>query len=340
MVLPDPKNSWAHSTCSKESLRDALDDPKICAIEADIVMGKLSGGNNDDYLPIMAHPPCVMSDISTENFLTMAIIDQIKSKCPLKHLKLDFKDFETISPVLKCLDRILNKSNYDEDKVIFLNADILPGPGGRYGPLKIESEQFLEGCVSFLNEGEYNKRSCAFSLGWRVDCRSLYGYTQTDVDDMKKLIIGKKLLECSRGVCIKLLIQRTDIVHPHTNEFHIDAFSNINYNKRPGVVLAVNARVLNKNLFSFDSLLKEIPQIQLLVWTGTGEPPISIHQIRSIESHFKSIGCGHQLGFDCQVRASIRDLFQILTMIRMISLTIFVHLDIIDCTIFSVGYVF
>ena len=115
---------------------------------------------------------------------------------------IHFKDFETIGPVLNCLDSILEQSGYDEDKVIFLNADILPGPGGRCGQLKIGSELFLESCVTFLERCKQNKRSCAFSLGWRVDCRSLYGYTQSDVDDMKKLIIGKKLLECSRGVCV------------------------------------------------------------------------------------------------------------------------------------------
>lgn len=71
--------------------------------------------------------------------------------------------------------------------------------------------------------------------------------------------------------------------------------------ERTGVVLAVNARVLAKDSAPFDSILKEHPAIQLLVWTATGEPPISGDQISGIKEHFHSIGCEDQLGFDCQV---------------------------------------
>jgi len=67
------------------------------------------------------------------------------------------------------------------------------------------------------------------------------------------------------------------------------------------VVLAVNARVLAKDPNPFNSILSDHPHIQLLAWTGTGEPPISMHQVKLIEDHFRSIGCDAQLGFDCQV---------------------------------------
>ncbi|MGK3742546.1 MAG: hypothetical protein ACI8RD_008907, partial [Bacillariaceae sp.] len=63
----------------------------------------------------------------------------------------------------------------------------------------------------------------------------------------------------------------------------------------------VNARVLAKDPKPFDSILKEYPKIQLLIWTGTGEPDISRSQISSISNHFQSIGCEDQIGFDCQV---------------------------------------
>jgi len=70
------------------------------------------------------------------------------------------------------------------------------------------------------------------------------------------------------------------------------------------VVLAVNARVLAKDPTPFKSILSDHPHIQLLAWTGTGEPSISMHQVKLIEEYFRSIGCEAQLGFDCQVSQS------------------------------------
>ena len=71
-----------------------------------------------------------------------------------------------------------------------------------------------------------------------------------------------------------------------------------------GVVLAVNARVITKDPKPFDSILKEIPELQLLIWTGTGEPPISKSKLSMITQHFENNGCMKQIGFDCQVRTS------------------------------------
>jgi len=73
-----------------------------------------------------------------------------------------------------------------------------------------------------------------------------------------------------------------------------------------GIVLAVNARTLAKDPTPFDPFLKEYPEISLLIWTATGEPPISRSKITYIEEHFKSIGCANnQVGFDCLVSLMI-----------------------------------
>ena len=70
-----------------------------------------------------------------------------------------------------------------------------------------------------------------------------------------------------------------------------------------GVVLAVNARVLAKNCSPFNaSLFYEIPGLQLLIWTGTGEPPISARQIDVIKNYFDRNGYSNRVGYDCQVR--------------------------------------
>ena len=60
-----------------------------------------------------------------------------------------------------------------------------------------------------------------------------------------------------------------------------------------GVVLAVNARVLVKNLKPFDTIFHDLPHVQLLVWTGTGEPPISFNKISTIRRYFEESGHDH-----------------------------------------------
>lgn len=69
-----------------------------------------------------------------------------------------------------------------------------------------------------------------------------------------------------------------------------------------GVVLAVNARILAKNPAPFHPILRDYPQIQLLAWTATGEPPISNSLLDYILEYYRKLGCSNQIGFDCKVR--------------------------------------
>ena len=72
-----------------------------------------------------------------------------------------------------------------------------------------------------------------------------------------------------------------------------------------GVVLALNARQLVKNVHCFDRFLNAVENSQLLVWTGTGEPAISKGQISYIQKHFHTVlgksVCEERIGFDCVV---------------------------------------
>eukprot|EP00979_Chaetoceros_neogracilis_P017931 scaffold10534_cov246-Chaetoceros_neogracile.AAC.9 len=225
--LPNPKLLfWAHSTCSKDELSAALTNLNITAIEADIVMGYEQNDINEVspiVQPVMAHPPQYLSDLTFGTFIEMATTTGPHSKdFQQKHLKLDFKEIATVRPVLESLHQVFCKSDDSFDQMVFLNADILAGPGKRYGKLEMEADIFIKECLGFAQKSEKHRSQCAFSLGWRVDCRSL-----------------------------------------------------------GGVVLAVNARVLAKALSPFDSILNDYPHIHLLAWTGTGEPPISMHQVSS-----------------------------------------------------------
>lgn len=71
-----------------------------------------------------------------------------------------------------------------------------------------------------------------------------------------------------------------------------------------GVVLAVNGRVLAKNCTPFDRFLSDYPSCQLLVWTATGEPPISRWVLSRVQRHFEKSGTSERVGYDCEVAPS------------------------------------
>ena len=240
--LPNPKTlRWAHSTCSKDDLEKALLDEDINAIEADIVMGHhhkveeeynemtakedeassstITNSISTTTEPIMAHPPNSISDLSFEGFIHRCMTKEEHSTtkdCPrqprqhhYKHLKLDFKDVETIEPALNTLKKSMiidndeNNSNSNSnststttsfDKSIFLNADIIKGPGcnTRNQQLAIvDADIFMENCLAFIDsliDQEEDRKRIIMSLGWKVDCRSFYGYTDLQVKEMKDII--------------------------------------------------------------------------------------------------------------------------------------------------------
>lgn len=235
--------------------------------------------NDTERQPIMAHPPYNSSDLTFLNFKRM-----LGGKLS-KHLKLDFKDYESVPLVLNHLingtsRNCCNKDNIEFDGhlqrfnpggkyTIYLNADILPGPGFRpsLDRLNIHADRFLSTCLKMIKDDYCH---FAFSLGWKVDCRALLGYDSNDIQEMKNMILRHRLNDRCKGV-----------------------------------VLAVNARVLAKNCSPFNaSLFYEIPGLQLLIWTGTGEPPISARQIDVIKNYFDRNGYSNRVGYDCQIAST------------------------------------
>lgn len=276
--LPSPNQVWSHGAVSTLKLQCAFEDQNITAIEADILMGhcKVDAECKEilykPVLPIMAHPPERISDLSMEQFIYLTLSS---SRC---HIKLDFKELDTVSKTIHYVEELIKEKDYFFDKTIFLNADILPGPGKRREKPTVDANSFIAACFENM-EDEYSStdeyehevlirppNKYAFSLGWSTDCRSRHGYTKQDVATMKALIVHKSILERSKGV-----------------------------------VLAVNARVLHLNCKPFNSILREFPEIQLLAWTGTGEPPISQRKINHIIDHFSKAQILSQVGFDCQI---------------------------------------
>ena len=186
-LLPFPKQNWAHSTCTLDELSNALSDPFITAIEADIVMGYDENDDDSSQIqPIMAHPPSTISDLSFQSFLAMVqglnyqdrtATSTRAGKNPWtikKHLKLDFKGIETVAPVFDILSKSMARNNSSiesntgadqvEEKTIYLNADIINGPGLRNESLSVPSDEFLKLCLAFLKNDLRRQKQVNISI--------------------------------------------------------------------------------------------------------------------------------------------------------------------------------
>nr|XP_023014638.1 GATA zinc finger domain-containing protein 24 [Leptinotarsa decemlineata] len=61
--------TWAHAVNNSTYLTSVLQNNEIKMIEADILLGTLTGSTSMQKIPIMGHPPANSSDLSLENFL-------------------------------------------------------------------------------------------------------------------------------------------------------------------------------------------------------------------------------------------------------------------------------
>ncbi|KAM4578268.1 protein FAM151B isoform 1-T1 [Fundulus diaphanus] len=131
---------WSHGVNSRNTLAQALTGP-CHMIEADVTIR-----GHDPKEPIMAHPPHTDSDITLKEWLEEVTTNN-------KGIKLDFKRLEAVSPSLALLEHMLA----EPDRPVWINADILSGPGGQARP--VESEVFLS-VVTALHP------QTILSLGW------------------------------------------------------------------------------------------------------------------------------------------------------------------------------
>jgi len=151
-VYPTPSQSWSHSTCNSTQLTAAIDSPSISAIEADILMDvdPASGGyNSKTAFPVMAHPPSRESELTFTDFFTRVHEHNLKVNLEgdalnsKKILKLDFKEIEVVANCLSIIDQVVGKDGGGEDQ-IFLNADVLSGPGSRGESATVDARKFFD----------------------------------------------------------------------------------------------------------------------------------------------------------------------------------------------------
>lgn len=157
VILPPADQQWRHSTTSVAMLMDALRNDTITAIETDVLMGydtSVDPLHEHAEIPITAHPPAIESDLSMATFVDMATSNNENKEHRVlrKHVKLDFKELQVIEPSLKEVTKFPVDAN---SNMIYLNADILPGPGNREDA-NIEANAFLSTCLRLIDSDDHS----------------------------------------------------------------------------------------------------------------------------------------------------------------------------------------
>ncbi len=152
--------TWAHRVNSRAALKRYCGSPDVMMIEGDISRSAAEGRM------IMAHPPRQESDLTFE-----AWIEGIAEA--RKGAKLDFKD---PSVVETCLEKLREMDC--GDLPVFLNADVLKGPGGPDS--RFEPEGFVSVCNRLCPGG-------ILSIGWTTGHAEGGRYSGEMVDQMLKM---------------------------------------------------------------------------------------------------------------------------------------------------------
>ncbi|XP_073697331.1 protein FAM151B [Garra rufa] len=155
---------WYHAANSKSKLTEALQG-SAQMIEADVLLRA-----QDPKEPIMAHPPDNDSDITLQDWLK----EVVKSD---KGIKLDFKSLAAVSPSMILLEEVRDQLQGP----VWINADILPGPGGKATPLDPHV------CLKEVAQrSENDVLSLGWTTGWDVNADNP-GYSWEMVHQMEEL---------------------------------------------------------------------------------------------------------------------------------------------------------
>uniref|UniRef100_A0A3B1JF83 Family with sequence similarity 151 member B n=1 Tax=Astyanax mexicanus TaxID=7994 RepID=A0A3B1JF83_ASTMX len=153
---------WYHAANSQNKISEALQGPAQM-IEADVLLR-----GRDPEEPIMAHPPNTDSDITLKDWLKAVVTSD-------KGIKLDFKSLVAVAPSMALLDEARDQLKGP----VWINADILPGPGGQATPL--DAQAFLQ-AVALRAEGDV--LSLGWTTGWSPDTENP-GYSWEMVQQME-----------------------------------------------------------------------------------------------------------------------------------------------------------
>ncbi|KAL7740320.1 hypothetical protein ACLKA6_018764 [Drosophila palustris] len=180
--------SWAHAVNSQQLLAEALSGD-IDMIEADIVLGQLNGEGHN--LPVMAHPPANVSDLTLEDFLYQIKAHNEVNEGAEKGVKLDFKSIEVFEGSLDILDETIPKMTYP----VWINADIIAGPVEQNKSVPVDPARFFAGCMRY--------KQAVLSIGWTTNWGADFRdgeYTQSQCDAMLRAINDNNVTSTGQAI--------------------------------------------------------------------------------------------------------------------------------------------
>ncbi|XP_046663621.1 protein FAM151A [Homalodisca vitripennis] len=202
------KITWFHACNTRALLHQALASD-VMMIEADIVAGHLSGAVGGPPLAVMGHPPTTVSDLSLEQFL-----DTVLQRRRGKGIKLDFKTTAAFRASENILEQFLARAEVNFP--VWVNADILRGPGIGPGKEVVDPHYFLRTCVTKFP-------LATISAGWAVNPNSsqTLSYSSAHIDEMTSVLMDSHVVypvtfPVHAGIAANSLDTLTSLVHSST----------------------------------------------------------------------------------------------------------------------------
>ncbi|XP_074851496.1 protein FAM151B isoform X2 [Carettochelys insculpta] len=157
---------WYHAANNKTQMKEAIQSAAHM-VEADILLSGEEEGNGE---PIMAHPPETNSDNTLREWLDEIVNTE-------KGIKLDFKSLAAVQPAMLLLEGI----KLHLRRPVWINADILPGPNGSNAV--VDAKGFLDTVTSFFPDVTL---SLGWTTGWQPQqCNK--GYSWAMVKEMAQI---------------------------------------------------------------------------------------------------------------------------------------------------------
>ncbi len=188
-VLQPIDYTWYHAVNDQNKLTHVLvssakQTQKPHAIEADIIYSAAKGQ------AVMGHPPQVDGELTLSSLLHQVREANFQSALSTEAniLKLDFKSMKALQSSIDDAENYLKDLPPQLHQHVWINADILAGPGGGEGEdmiPKFDAVEFME----LLTTESSLMNSTTLSIGWTTSLTDIHApYTSGMVEEMLTLL--------------------------------------------------------------------------------------------------------------------------------------------------------
>ncbi|KAL7495921.1 hypothetical protein ACHAWT_006728 [Skeletonema menzelii] len=181
---------WYHAVNDQQKLSSAVtsvkqNEHKVHAIEADIIYSEEKGQS------VMGHPPQVDGELTLSSLLHQvheSNFQSAKTDAEANILKLDFKSMKALKSSIDDVQNYLKDLPHRLHQHVWINADILAGPGGGEGEdmrPKFDAVEFMD----LLTAQSSMMKSTTLSIGWTTSLTDMHApYTLDMINEMLTLL--------------------------------------------------------------------------------------------------------------------------------------------------------